>query len=734
MELFKIFGTVALNGMDQFNSQIDSASKKGSSFASILGQGLKGAALAGGAAIAAAATGIAALTKVAVANYAEYEQLVGGVETLFGDSADELMKYANEAYKTAGLSANDYMETVTSFSASLLQSLGGDTAKAVEVANRALIDMADNANKMGTDMASIQNAYQGFAKANYTMLDNLKLGYGGTQSEMKRLIQDAAKLKDVQKELGITVDANSMSFDNIINAISVVQKSMGIMGATAAEASSTIQGSIATMQAAWQNFLTGMADPTSDFDALINNLVDSVEAVISNLVPRIMKTIPRLVKGLSSLGGILADELPGLIDEVLGTLLKELPNIVDMLVDMIGDLVDMIGENGDEIADAVFDTVETIISGLAKLLPKILKNATKLITDIVESLVDALPDIVDAAAELLVGLADGLVESIHIITDKLPVIIEKLVAALNESVPVLLAAVVEVVTKIIDALPTVLPQLVAAVSQLISQVAAAVSENSEAITSALSTLLSSIAEVIPELVEQLTPVILQLVQTLLDTVSMLTPQIAGIGTEIILNILSAFAENYPEYFTAMASLVEGLITAIGENAALVTQLGCDLVLAIADAISQSASDGTLVSAAESLVYGMWDAAVAAASALGQAICNAILEGFGFNDSMFNPTNWGLPYNEVPEQGTAPQTGQEAPANARFNPNSAPSSSDSKKRHGSNPSSFNPGSASPQSNGMPSTIFNNNININAPKATPAEMLAEANRTAAWAAMY
>ena len=249
----------------------------------------------------AAGAGFAALATASVKGYGDYEQLVGGVETLFKDSSGTVVHYANDAYKTAGLSANNYMETITGFSASLLQGLGGDTKKAAEVGNRAVIDMSDNANKMGTDMESIQNAYQGFAKQNYTMLDNLKLGYGGTQEEMKRLIQDAAKAKDMQKELGVSVDASSMSFANIINAISVVQKKLDITGTTAKEASTTIQGSVNSMKAAWSNFLTGMADPDQDFGQLVDNLVDSIVTVAQNLIPRIKMTMPRLAQGVGQL-------------------------------------------------------------------------------------------------------------------------------------------------------------------------------------------------------------------------------------------------------------------------------------------------------------------------------------------------------------------------------------------------------------------------------------------------
>ena len=206
--------------------------------------------------------------KEALDSYADYEQLVGGVETLFKDSSGIVENYANNAYKTAGLSANDYMETVTSFSASLLQSLDGDTAKVAEVSNMAVTDMADNANKMGTDMSSIQNAYQGFAKQNYTMLDNLKLGYGGTKSEMERLLSDAQKISGVKYDIS--------NLNDVYQAIHVVQGELGITGTTAKEASTTIQGSVSAMKSAWQNMLTGIADDNADFDGLINNLVDSI--------------------------------------------------------------------------------------------------------------------------------------------------------------------------------------------------------------------------------------------------------------------------------------------------------------------------------------------------------------------------------------------------------------------------------------------------------------------------
>lgn len=231
--------------------------------------------------------------KKSIANYAEYEQLVGGVETLFKDSANQVQKYANKAFKTAGLSANDYMETVTSFSASLLQGLNGDTAKAAKTADLAITDMSDNANKMGTSMESIQNAYQGFAKQNYTMLDNLKLGYGGTQKEMARLINDSGVLGDTMKVTEKNV--NEVSFDKIIEAIHVVQNEMGITGTTAKEAAETIEGSKNAMQAAWQNLLTGLADDDADIGALFDTFMKSAETYLNNILPRIETLVGRAV-------------------------------------------------------------------------------------------------------------------------------------------------------------------------------------------------------------------------------------------------------------------------------------------------------------------------------------------------------------------------------------------------------------------------------------------------------
>ncbi len=394
--------------LDDCNEEIkdtgEKAEKSGNSlanFAGKLGKGLATAAKIGTATVGAAAAGIVALTKSAVENYAEYEQLVGGVETLFGTSADKVQEYASNAYKTAGLSANEYMETVTSFSASLLQSLGGDTEAAAEYADRAVTDMSDNANKMGTSMEMIQNAYQGFAKQNYTMLDNLKLGYGGTKTEMERLIKDAASLKDVQAELGVTVDANSLSFGNIVNAISVMQSKMGIAGTTAEEANKTISGSINAMKGAWSNLITGIADENANFDELVNNFVETLVGdengeggVINNILPRVEVAMEGAGKLVEALIPVIIDKVPTIINEWL-------PKILNSGISIIKSILDGMVQNQGDIVSGVVTTVNTLVNGVADNLPEILVTGVMLIGQIAAGLIQGLPDLIYKIPEII---------------------------------------------------------------------------------------------------------------------------------------------------------------------------------------------------------------------------------------------------------------------------------------------------------------------------------------------
>lgn len=369
MDVFNLYAKLSLN-TDDYEKGVEKAKGGATSLMDVFSGTLLGNVVSDGlrtvtngiAEIGRTAASMAvSIGKASLDSYADYEQLVGGVETLYKDSAGIIENYAKDAYKNVGLSANDYMETSTSFAAALVSSLSGDTEKAAEMANTAISDMSDNANKMGTNISSIQDAYNGFAKQNYTMLDNLKLGYGGTQAEMKRLIKEAAAMTDTQKELGVTVDSNSMSYANIVQAIHVVQANMGIMGTTSKEAATTIQGSTASMKSAWENLLTGIADPEQDFQTLVDNLVDSVITAGNNIIPRIKEIVPTLIDGLSELVTQLAPYVSSVIMELE-------PTIEEGLQALFGGLSSVASELQPIVADVFSFFGDAIISGLTSAI------------------------------------------------------------------------------------------------------------------------------------------------------------------------------------------------------------------------------------------------------------------------------------------------------------------------------------------------------------------------------
>ena len=475
MELFVKIGADT-SGLD---SGMNQAESKAGSFAKKLGGGLKTAAKVGAAAVAAASAAVVSLTKDAVENYAEYEQLVGGVETLFKDSADTVMSYAENAYKTAGLSANQYMETVTSFSASLLQSLGGDTEKAANVADMAITDMADNANKMGTSMEAIQNAYQGFAKQNYTMLDNLKLGYGGTKSEMERLLADATALSGIEYNID--------NLNDVYEAIHVVQTELGITGTTAKEASSTISGSLGMLESSWQNLVTGIADPNADLGKLIDNLVDSAGTAAENLIPVIEKALTGIVNLIDKLAPVIIEKLPALVGQLLPMLLNSavklveaivaaLPELLQMLVDQLPMIMDMLVSTIVNLLPMLIDLalqlILTLADGIVQALPELIPALVDVILTIVEKLTDpdTLMKLVDAALQIIISLAVGLVKAIPQLLAKLPIIIINIVETLIQLAPKLLEAAFELIATLATGLIDSVPNAVSAVTEVFTKI------------------------------------------------------------------------------------------------------------------------------------------------------------------------------------------------------------------------------------------------------------------------
>lgn len=373
MNLLDLFVKISVD-TSEVDKNLGDTKEKALSFGDVLKANIAGQAIVAG--VKAVAGAVKNIGEAAIQSYGEYEQLVGGVETLFKSSADTVMQYAANAYQTAGMSANEYMTTVTAFSASLLQSMGGDTDAAAEKANLAITDMSDNANKMGSSMESIQNAYSGFAKQNYTMLDNLKLGYGGTKEEMQRLLDNANALNAAQ---GNYTNYTINSYADIVDAIHTVQTEMGITGTTQLEASTTIQGSIASMKAAYDNFITGLGDENADMSELITNLLGSTATVAENLLP----VVERI---LENIGVVVQEKGPEMIEKFVSYAIDKLPDIIKLGLQMI-------------IA---------LVKGLAQNLPQLVTGVLDMAATIIKTLVDSIPDVIEVGKDIVRGVWDGI--------------------------------------------------------------------------------------------------------------------------------------------------------------------------------------------------------------------------------------------------------------------------------------------------------------------------------------
>lgn len=394
------------------------------------------------ATVTAGITGaLAGVVGVGVKSYADLEQNLGGVETLFKDSADKVVQNAKNAYKTAGVSANEYMQGVTSFSASLLQSLGGDTSKAADVADMAFSDMSDNANKFGTDMSSIQYAYQGFAKQNYTMLDNLKLGYGGTKTEMERLLKDAEKLT------GQKYDISNLS--DVYNAIHVIQENLGVTGTTAEEAKKTISGSINSMKASFDNFLNGSGS-AEDLAESVTNVLSNVSDAIVKLAPNILsgivtlieKLLPQVAKILVDLVPQLLDAVSNMIDSLLNMVTQDMSGLQETLTLLVNKIVEFFTTNLPKVIELGLQLIIALAKGIAESLPTLIPQIIQCVLKIVEVLVDNLDLIIDAGIQLVIGLVEGLTDpdTIEMLMEKIPIIIIKIVDAIIQSLPKMLEA------------------------------------------------------------------------------------------------------------------------------------------------------------------------------------------------------------------------------------------------------------------------------------------------------
>lgn len=542
-------------------------SSSASSFGSAFASGLGAVTAAATAAVTAAGAGITAITKEAVTSFADYEQLVGGVETLYGDQFDTVMQNASEAFRTAGLSANEYMETVNGFAASLTNSLGEEYAwQAANYANEAVIAMADNANRMGTSMESIQNAYAGFAKGNFTMLDNLKLGYGGTKEEMERLLRDAEQLEGYMEG---SLDINS--FADITEAIQIVQDNLGITGTTAEEAAETISGSLAMTKSAWTNLVAGMANPDADLGALIGDLVDSALIALDNLMPTIQQALVGIGQVITQITPILVQMLPGLIStlvpplveaaiQLVNALVQALPDIISILLDQLPAMFDLIVNTILTMLPMIIDLGFQFIMALANGLIENLPTLIPAIVDVVLSMVDKLTDpdtlvmLIDAAIELILALAEGLINAIPKLIEKAPTIVMNLVEALIKAAPKILEAGAELIFKLIEGILMVIGQLVTIGADLVNSVKDGFMEQVEAAMSWGEDLIENFIDGIKAKWEKLKSTVTDLASTIKSLLGFSEPE------EGPLSNFHTFAPDMMELFASGIRQNLGLIT------------------------------------------------------------------------------------------------------------------------------------------------------------------------------
>lgn len=586
-----------------------------------------GAVAAIGAGVAAIGGTLVATGKQALGAYATWEQAVGGVDTLFKGASGTVQKYAAEAYKTAGVGANDYMNQVTSFAASLVSSLGGDTAKAAEMGNQAIIDMSDNANKMGTDIQTVQQTYQSLARGNYAMLDNLKLGYGGTKTEMQRLIADANKLPGVMKEGN---DLSIDSFADVTEAISRVQKSLGISGTTAKEAATTIEGSVNSMKAAWQNWLAGLGNENADMGALSQQLADSIGTALKNILPRVkviaqsvVKAIPSLFSDLVTLlpepfqnavnaigsvfnwlgeifkpvqsaiapliaafmalgaGGIapLLSKIP-LLGGVLGGLsgpLSALGGPIGIVVAALGTLIATVPELrnafGTQVTGA-FNLFKNTIAGMkptfdafGKSLQDMFKQVMPVITASVAELIPVFGDILQSLAPLIPTIIEPLMNALS----SLMPLIGQLVSSLLPPLADIIAALLPVASQIVSMIGQVISQLASALVPVIQQVMDFVSQ----LVTAITPLIQQLVPVITDAVSGITGIIQQLmpvIQSIISVVGSVVSAIIGFITGTLLPAVQAMLPYVSGVIDGIQGVIQGVVGVISGVISMVTNL------------------------------------------------------------------------------------------------------------------------------------------------------------------
>lgn len=599
MNVFDLYAKLSLD-TSQYTEGLNDAKKSTSTLGSAIKSGFGTAVKVAGAALTAATTAVTAFGAASVKNFAAYEQLVGGVDKLYGEASEKLQAYADAAYKTAGMSANQYMETATQFSASLINSLGGDVDKAADITDMAMRAMSDNVNVFGSSMESVSDAFKGFSKMNFTMLDNLKLGYGGTKSEMERLIADA---NDYRKSIGESADLSIDSFADIVQAIQSVQEAQNIAGTTNKEAMSTIEGSANAVKAAWQNVITaigrgeGLKEAFSNFTSALFG-ESAGEGLLNQIIPRIETTMEGIGGFIEEAAPLIADKLPALVSAVLPSAInaglellkaigKGMIDSIDVIVsaawniaetlmnslveatsgqgNKIYEIIDwIIGsfvENSMGIIDAGFQIIENLALGMANALPDFIPDMVDRIFTIFERLLQPgnISKLVNAGVSLIKGLLQGLINGAKMIVTWLPELIGSILDAVKTAVPQIIQGAVDLISMLVESLPEIIKGLLEAIPQIIQMVVDTIITLLPVFIDGIIQLVTMIADNLPEILTAIIDALPMIIQSIIDALMELVPALVQGAIQLTVGVLSHLPEIIAGIIQAIPKIIEAII-------------------------------------------------------------------------------------------------------------------------------------------------------------------------------
>lgn len=599
----------SMEGMqDELQSQMDGPAKKAGSS----GGEKAGSSFVGKMAKTIAALGVGKLIGNAISGAADIEQSIGGIETLFGGAADTVVANANRAFETAGLSANDYMQTVTSFSASLLQSLGGDTDRAATLADQALTDMADNANKMGTDMSMIQTAYSGFARQNYTMLDNLKLGYAGTKSEMERLLADATELTGVEYNID--------NLSDVYEAIHVIQGEMGITGTTAKEAASTISGSIAMVKASAQNLLAALASGQG-LDTALQQFGESGITALQNIIPAavnaITSLVPAVIQGLATFAPQLVDLASQAIVLFASGLQNSMPMIVSAISSLSSQIAPMLGSVVNAVIAALpmlIDAAIQLVNGLVTALPEIIMALVDALPGLIDILVtfltgDALPQLIDGCVQAVLGIVAALPEIIQAFVDAMPQVIDAVVTGIMTALPQLVQGCIEIVIALVAALPDIISALIKAIPTIVQSIATSFVNNWPTFKQAFVDIFTNLRDSLPEIISDFWEKTKNLVMEIGTSIGTLTSNFISSVGQWISSMWQAVQDGWPGFVDSVKTFVKELPGKMIEALAAIGTVGSYIITGIWNGLSSGWS--WLVDKVRSIASSLFQAAKSA---------------------------------------------------------------------------------------------------------------------------